>query len=431
MTNEQPETNEPTPTGRTGGDAAGAFATGSGAGMPRPLGAPRILEPFGAAPVRFDAKGANHESPSWEKLVVLPLYLAVMVVIGAYLISSAHPVLGVCFILLALLPVIANVLSAKRRLAGLVGRGDGAPASEGLGTWLSASAAVLRAWAPTLVGEEVDVLVRNRTAEAEATEAWLAGAGEPERVETSSDDGTRLVGHALACNPGSGCWVVLAPGYRGSWRDGFLHARRYAEKGFNLLLVDMRGCGESAGEWLGLGWLDRRDLVAWSQWLAGRFGSDVRVVLHGTGMGGAAVLTAAAEGDLAPCVRAICADSAWSDVWNVAVPLIAPDPKSSAHPLIDLMRLALRLSPGGYDVALARPEAAVAGSRVPVILMQGDQDTVVPSYMAERLADACGGAASGSAHRLVLVEGAGHGEACLADPVGYYWKLFTFLERYL
>ena len=426
-------------------------------GVLRGLGVPHVV----------DAQGAARERPTWGKLAALPLYVLAMLVLAVGMFAAGQPVVGVVFVALGVVPTVGVALFASAQLPLLVGRFD-AEGAPGLGRWLGATRRELEAWAPTLLRAEVDVLEANRSREAEAVGAWLAEAGEPERVEVASADGARLVGHVLAprldggvtgageavsgwdepatdesaaapaavhggvAPEGPECWVVLAHGYGGTWRDGLLHARRYAERGYHVLLVDLRAHGESEGALVGLGWLDRLDLVAWCTWLAERAGRDARVVLHGTGMGAAAALLAAAEEGLPAQVRACVADSAYSDAWNVAVRLLSgEDGRQSAHPLVDLLRLALRLRPGGYDAALASPEAAVASSRVPVLLLQGDQDTVVAPYMAERLGAACGGAAADDDHQLVMFEGAGHAEAALADPVGYYWRTFTFLKRYV
>ena len=247
-----------------------------------------------------------------------------------------------------------------------------------------------------------------RAEEAQRTYDWLHGLPVGfERVETSSDDGTRLVGHALACCPDSPRWVVFAHGYADNWRAGLAFARRYAEAGCNLLLVDLRAHGESGGEWVGAGWLDRRDLVAWSHWTVGRAGEGARVALAGISMGGAAALLACAEDDLPGEVRACVADSAYADFWNTAVNVVSTGALGTspmpAHPLIDLARLFLRLSRGGYDLALARPVDAIARAKAPVLLVQGDDDKVVPPHMAAELEAAADGRAE-----LVRVESAGH-----------------------
>lgn len=396
-----------------------------------------VLGPVGSLAHSVRSDEAHFEKPSWIKLMTLPLYLVVLVAVGCGSFLLEQPVVGCILIALGILPTIAMAVLAHKQFPVYVQRPDAQQGyqelhhfqDEELGMWLGGTREDIQAWAPTLVDEEVSSLNENRLSEVHATRDWLAEVGPFTRVETTSDDGTKLVAHKLVCNPDSEYWVVLAHGYHGTWRDCLIHARQYSEHGFNPLIVDMRAHGESGGAWIGLGWLDRRDLVAWCAWLAQD--ADARIVVHGEGMGAAAALLASAEHDLPNEVRAIIADASYSDVWNVAVPLLSQDAKTSPHPLIDLMRLNFLSMSAGYDVALANPAQAVSSSQVPILLFQSDQDVVVPTFMAYRLADACGGAAAGKNHACVLTEGAGHGQAALADPVGYYWRLFLFVERYL
>ena len=59
-----------------------------------------------------------------------------------------------------------------------------------------------------------------------------------------------------------------------------------------MLLVDERSHGDSEGEYIGFGCLDRMDALGWIEWLVGRCGEDMEILLHGTSMGGATVLMA-------------------------------------------------------------------------------------------------------------------------------------------
>lgn len=64
----------------------------------------------------------------------------------------------------------------------------------------------------------------------------------------------------------------------------------YLKRGYAMLLPDARAHGESEGEYIGFGCLDRKDALVWIHWLIQEVGEDVEIVLHGTSMGGATVL---------------------------------------------------------------------------------------------------------------------------------------------
>ena len=84
-----------------------------------------------------------------------------------------------------------------------------------------------------------------------------------ERVEISAADGTRLVGHWCPCAAPKR--IVLAMhGWRSSWIadfgaiSGFLH-----DSGCSVLYVEQRGTGESGGDYIGFGMLERYDCHSW------------------------------------------------------------------------------------------------------------------------------------------------------------------------
>lgn len=395
---------------------------------------PPASSPLGAAgrvPVSFDANGTLSEQPKWSALLALPAYAVVMVVLGAYVALGGSIIIGLVLALVGLVPSVGIVAYAHTRLPQLLGRDALTCEAPELGLVLGGGEEALRAWAPTLMRDEVKAMENVRAHEASEVSAWLESAGEPEAVSIAAGDGAMLVGHIFEAQPNGNRWAVIAHGYRGAWQDGLMHARRFCQEGLNVLLVEMRAHGASEGDLCGLGLLEGDDLVAWLHWLSRRVGQDARIVVHGTGMGAAAALMVVAKDDLPSSVRACVADAPYTDAWNVAIPLLRPGAKMSAHPMVDLLRLACLLRKGGYDPARANALAAVGSSQVPTLLIATDQDTVCPSYMAARLADACAGAAAGERHELAVYEGAGHAQAALADPERYYAELGEFVGRWL
>lgn len=263
-----------------------------------------------------------------------------------------------------------------------------------------------------------------RLEERRLTGAWLREAGPWEEVSVEAEDGARLAGHVIEARGGSGRWAVLAHGYRGSWRETILYARRWAAAGRSLLLVEQRAHGASGGGLVGMGWLERRDLVAWCRWLSGARGAS-SVVLHGHSMGGAAVCLASGEPDLPACVSSVVSDCAYSSAWGAFEGLLAST-DTPAHPTLDLMRLRLRAARGGYDIALADPRRALARPGVPVLLFHGEQDPSVPPAMAGELLEAA--RAGGRRAELHMVPGAGHCQSALAAGQGYFDRVLDFVE---
>lgn len=267
----------------------------------------------------------------------------------------------------------------------------------------------------------------NRVAEAERTSAWLDGQLDVEQVEMEAQDGIVLRAHLFHVDRTSSRWVILSHGFRGHWTEMLAYARPYAERGFNLLIPELRGHRESGGRFIGLGWLDRLDLVAWSRWVVRNQDEGARIVLHGHCMGGVASCMAACEKTLPSGVVAAVVDCAYSDAWNVARRIVR-EKGVPLHPTLEFARLGF-LVIGGYDIAKPSPVDAVRHARVPLLFVQGEQDPFVPPYMAKRLYDETSGSAAGENHKLCMFPRAGHCESVLADPRRYWHEVFAFVGK--
>ena len=247
-----------------------------------------------------------------------------------------------------------------------------------------------------------------------------------EAVDLTASDGCRLVGHELLAGAPSQDWLVYAPGLGGTWKSGLCFARRFAQKGFNVLLVDMRSQGESGGTSVGYGHAERRDLVEWCEWVASQ-DADARIVLAGFSMGAATVVEASGEPDLPVQVKAIVSDSAYADLWSEAMYLLGKGNGAAPfllRPTLDIARLVLRAGRQGLDLAAASAEGAIDRSSTPTFIVCGADDSAVPKGSSQRLASA-----AACEHELLVVPGAGHCCASLAAPDVYYGALFAFLER--
>ena len=77
----------------------------------------------------------------------------------------------------------------------------------------------------------------------------------------------------------------------------------------------MRATGESEGEYIGMGWLDKDDLKCWIDLII-KQNNNSNIILHGSSMGAATVLMASGD-ELSSNVKAIIEDSGYTSVWDI------------------------------------------------------------------------------------------------------------------
>lgn len=120
--------------------------------------------------------------------------------------------------------------------------------------------------------------------EAESNKMWFDSIGHTDEF-MQSRDGLKLHAYSIINETPTNNWVVIAHGYGGSGATMNATAKRFYETGFNILLPDARGHGESEGDYIGMGWPDRLDVVDWLNRLVGQYG-NIEIVLYGVSMGG-------------------------------------------------------------------------------------------------------------------------------------------------
>ena len=93
-----------------------------------------------------------------------------------------------------------------------------------------------------------------------------------------------------------------------------------------------------------------------------------------------------------------------------------------ARPYLDLMALVTKLI--GFDMRTST-EDSLKNCRLPVLLIHGTKDKIVPYEMSVRNKNACAGECT-----LVTVEGAGHGTSYMLEPDRCVDALQSFLKKY-
>ena len=125
---------------------------------------------------------------------------------------------------------------------------------------------------------KTDDIEQNKMASLEKTEKWVRSA-DSEEVSVTTKDGYRLLGRAFYQEGESHDWVLLLHGYTGWKEEMYPIAFEYAERGYQVLVPDMRCRGESEGDFIGMGWTDRKDNLLWLQTILKK-DKNARIVIH-------------------------------------------------------------------------------------------------------------------------------------------------------
>lgn len=253
---------------------------------------------------------------------------------------------------------------------------------------------------------------------------WMNEHVRRQDVYLLSWDRIQLHGNLIVSNtPGCHRYAVCVHGYRDSAESVGVFARHYYEEyGMNVLLPDLRGHGASEGSYIGMGYDDAKDLIAWIHAIETRDPEAV-VILHGLSMGAATVLTATGM-ELPHSVKAVISDCSYTSAMEEFTHGYEQLPKKVLPTEMALQMVrGICLARNHYDLAKASPIEAVAGSSTPTLFIHGEADRYVPAEMGKRLYEA-----AACRKDCLWVHGAGHAQSVAEDILGYWSKVDGFLE---
>ncbi len=257
-----------------------------------------------------------------------------------------------------------------------------------------------------------------------ATYFPAAGADQADGCEAgvASGDGGEGTADVCAAGSGAGKMVICFHGYTGEGLSNHIAIADYfLKRGYAMLLPDARAHGESEGEYIGFGCLDRRDALSWIRWAVRECGDGIKIMLHGTSMGGATVLMASGL-ELPANVKGIVSDCGFTSPKEVFTHVLNHMYHLPAFPAIqgaDLLNK--KLAGYGMDECNARRE--VRKAQVPILFIHGSADTFVPCSMCHEIYDNCR-----SPKRKLIVEGAAHAESYYKDMETYERVLTEFAD---
>lgn len=198
--------------------------------------------------------------------------------------------------------------------------------------------------------------------------------------------------------------------------------------GYNVLLPHFFAHGDSEGDHIGMGWLDRHDMLRWMQVANEMFLGDstaTQMVVHGISMGAATAMCISGE-KCPQYVKCFVEDCGYTSVWDEFAGEMRNEFDLPAFPLMHSTSLLCKMRYGWtFDEASAIEQ--LKKSTLPMLFIHGDADTFVPYSMLNRLY-----AAKRQGYKEKYVsQGSEHARSFTDHPEEYTKRVQQFVNRFI
>lgn len=243
---------------------------------------------------------------------------------------------------------------------------------------------------------------------------------ESKDVYITSNDDLKLHGYEI--DQGSDVWTIVVHGYTSEGNQMSWAARHFYNRGYNILAPDLRSHGKSEGDYIGMGWDDRIDILKWIDDINERHPNS-KIILFGVSMGAATVMNTVGE-ELPDNVKLAIEDCGYTSTWDIFSYQLDSVFGLPDHPFLDSANLVTKVR-AGYSFEKG-PIDQIDKCKIPMLFIHGDKDTFVPSYMVDELYDK----ATCPKDKLIIPN-AGHAQSNDVDPDTYWSKIDQFISDYL
>lgn len=252
---------------------------------------------------------------------------------------------------------------------------------------------------------------------------WLDNCKKEDKYILSFDD-LKLHAVEIKNENKSNIYVIICHGYTGSINDMYKYGYQFYKKGYNLLLLDLRGHGKSEGSYIGMGYHDRLDVKKWIEYLIANNGEEIEIVLYGVSMGAATVMFTAGENMLSN-VKAVIEDCGYTSIWDEFKYQIKMIYKLPVFPILNFASIVTKIK-AGFFLEEGNIIKRLEKSKIPMMFIHGKLDKYVPFEMLDKLYESY----NGEKDKLV-VENAAHSGSEKILKEKYWERVFLFLEKYI
>ena len=270
-----------------------------------------------------------------------------------------------------------------------------------------------------IFGDEDD----DTSLEVEADVNWLIKDSNYIDTYITSSDNLKLHAYEVKNENKTDKWAIVVHGYTSEGKLLSSKAKHLYNMGYNVLVPDLRSHGSSEGDYIGMGWHDRLDIIDWINYIV-KNNPNSEIALHGTSMGSATVLMVSGE-KLPSNVKAIVADCGYTSVYDEFSYQLKQLFNLPAFPIMNFSDVVTHIR-AGYCLNDASAINQVKKSTTPILYIHGDKDDFVPYYMMDELYNA-----TNSEKEKLTIEGGEHANSDLVNPKLYWSTVNSFLEKYI
>lgn len=215
-------------------------------------------------------------------------------------------------------------------------------------------------------------------------------------------------------------WILVVHGYGGDGSTLAYASKKFYDKGYNVVVPDLRAHGKSGGRYIGMGQTDSRDMMNIIHLII-KGDSKAEIYLYGVSMGAAAMLMTASE-RLPKNVKAVISDCSFDNANKIIGYELRHNFRLPSFPIVAFLDM-LCYKKAKYDLRLASPIDRVKYIKVPTLFIHGESDKLVPTSMVYNLYKK-----ARCKKALLIVKDAGHGVSALVDRQRYWRGVFKFIE---
>lgn len=265
------------------------------------------------------------------------------------------------------------------------------------------------------VEETYAIEIGNGKMDEKSYDSW-----EKEEVILQSPFGYRIFGlYFPAANSKKA--VILSHGITYTLYGSVKYMPIFMELGFNVFIYDNRYHGRSGGKNSTLGFYEKTDLKAITDWVEAKLGAGAVIGTHGESMGAAISLQHAA---IDPRIQFVIEDCSFNRLDAMLAYRLREDYHLPGFLFLPLVELICKLLTG-MVIRQVSPEEAVKQIRAPILFIHGGQDDFIPPYMCDQLAAL---KLSGS-KKQYMPPNAGHAESFWNNPKEYTAVVHEFLQE--